>query len=67
MVKKLLVNAGDMDSIPASERSPEKRKTTHSSISAWQDPWTEEPGRATVHWVTKVLDTTQQLNDSSNE
>ena len=38
-----------------------------SSISAWQDPWTEEPGGATVHWVAKALDTTQQLNDSNNE
>ena len=23
----------------------EKRMTTHSSILAWRDPWTEEPGR----------------------
>ena len=26
---------------------------THSSILAWKIPWTEEPGGATVHGVTK--------------
>ena len=32
-----------------------------------EDPWTEEPGGAIVHWVAKALDTTQQLNDGNNE
>ena len=28
---------------------------THSSILAWEVPWTEEPGwRATVHGIAKV-------------
>ena len=27
--------------------------TTHSSILAWRIPWTEEPGGAIVHGVTK--------------
>ena len=26
---------------------------THSSILAWRTPWTEVPGRATVHGVAK--------------
>ena len=26
---------------------------THSSILAWETPWTEEPGWATVHGVPK--------------
>ena len=26
---------------------------THSSILVWRIPWTEEPGRATVHGVAK--------------
>ena len=30
----------------------EKGVATHSSILAWRIPWTEEPGRATVHGVT---------------
>ena len=31
----------------------EKEMATHSSILAWEIPWTEKPGRATVHGVTK--------------
>ena len=31
----------------------EKEMATHSSILAWRIPWTEEPGWATVHRVTK--------------
>ena len=33
--------------------SLEEKMATHSSILAWAIPWTEEPGRATVHGVTK--------------
>ena len=35
----------------------EKEMATHSSVLAWEIPWTEEPGRV-VHGVTKELDTT---------
>jgi len=31
----------------------EKEMATHSSIVAQRIPWTEEPGSATVHGVTK--------------
>ena len=31
----------------------EKEMATHSSILAWKIPWVGEPGRATVHGVTK--------------
>ena len=31
----------------------EKRMSTHSSIPAWRIPWTEEPGRVTIHGVVK--------------
>ena len=31
----------------------EKKMATHSSILAWEIPWTEEPGWAIVHEVTK--------------
>ena len=48
--------------IPESGRSPEKEMATHSSILAWEIPWTEEPGGLQfmgsqrvrydwVHWV----------------
>ena len=40
-------------------------EATHSSILDWKIPWTEEPGRATVHgiteeWVRHDLVTKQQ-------
>ena len=44
----------------------EEEMATHSSILAQKIPWTEEPGEATVHGVTKELDMTKQLNNNSN-
>ena len=32
----------------------EKEMPTHSSILAWRIPWTEKPGRATVHGVARI-------------
>jgi len=43
-VKESVYNAGDVGLIPRWERSPEKGMATHSSILAWEIPWTEEPG-----------------------
>ena len=45
MVKNLPANAGDMGSIPVLGRFPEEEMATHSSILAWEIPWTEEPDR----------------------
>ena len=36
-----------------------KEIATHSSILAWEIPWTEEPGGATVHVVIRELDMIQ--------
>ena len=47
------------------EDHPEKGMTTHSSIRAWEIPWTEEPGGATAQGVTKESDTTQWLNNNN--
>ena len=44
VVKNPPANAGDTGSIPGSERSLEEEMATHSSILAWEIPWTEEPG-----------------------
>ena len=44
MVKKLPTNAGDTGLIPYGEIPLEKAMATHSSILAWEIPWTEEPG-----------------------
>ena len=47
-------SAEDPGLIPGSGRSP--GEATHSSILAWELPWTEELGRLhTVHGVTKEL------------
>ena len=35
------------------EDTLEKEMATHSSTLAWKIPWTEEPGRPTVHRVEK--------------
>ena len=35
----------------------EMEMATHCSILAWEIPWTEEPGRLTVHGVAKESDT----------
>ena len=40
----LPTNAGDPASIPGLERALEKEVAAHSSILAWEIPWTEEPG-----------------------
>ena len=40
----------DMDSIPGSGRSSGEGMATHSSVLAWELPWTEEP--AGVRGVT---------------
>ena len=37
----------------------EKEMTTHSSILAWEIPWTEEPGELHSPWYRKELDTTE--------
>ena len=47
VVKNPPANAGDMGLIPGSGRSPgeaNEEMATHSSIHAWENPWTEEPG-----------------------
>ena len=36
----------------------EKEMATHSSILAWEIPWTEEPGRLESMGSAKELDTT---------
>ena len=54
-MKNLPANAGDLGSISRLGRS-------HSSILAWEIPWTEESGGLQV---TKESDMTQQLNSNN--
>ena len=57
MVKNLPANAGDVEMQIRSlgwEDPLEESMATHSSIPAWEIPWTEEPGRLhTVHGVAR--------------
>ena len=67
VVKNPLANAGDirdMGSILGQENPLEESVATHSSILAWRIPWTGA-WQATIHEVTKKLDTTKQRNSSS--
>ena len=43
-VKNLSVSAEDASSILGSGRYLEKEMAAHSSILAWEIPWTEQPG-----------------------
>ena len=36
-----------------------KEMTTHSSILAWEIPWTEKPGRLASPWGSKGSDMTE--------
>ena len=51
--KESVCNMRDPDSIPDWEDPLEKGMATHSSILAWEMPWTEEPGRLQSMGVTK--------------
>ena len=42
--KESTFSSGDLGLIPGSGRSPREGIATHSSILAWEIPWTEEPG-----------------------
>ena len=45
MVKNPPANARDTGSIPGLGRPLEGEMASHSSILAWEIPWTEEPSR----------------------
>ena len=61
MVKNLPA-MGDAVSTSGPGRSLGEENGTHSSIFAWEIPWTEEPGRLhTVHGAAKELDTNSWL------
>ena len=64
VVKNQPANTGDVGngntgSIPGVGKILEKGMATHSNILVWRIPWTEEPGWAIVHGVTKESDTTK--------
>ena len=58
VIKNLPASAKDAGSIPGLEDPLEQEMATHSSIVAWELPWTEEPAGATVHSGRKESDMT---------
>ena len=60
VIKNLPANAGDVRSIPGLGRSLEEEIATHSSILAWEFPWTEKPGE---WWSMGQLEIQTQLWD----
>ena len=52
--KESACNAGDLGSTPGLGRSPGEKMAAHSSILAWEIPWTEKPVQATVNGVSRV-------------
>ena len=54
MIKNLLAMQETWVQFLGQEDPLEKEMATHSSILAWEIPWTEEPGWATVHGVASV-------------
>ena len=51
--KESACNAGDLGSVPGSVRSLGEGNDYPLQYSCLENPWTEEPGGATVHGVTK--------------
>ena len=63
VVKNLPANAGDtrdVGSIPGQEDPLEKGVTAHSSVLAWEIPWTKEPGGLRSLGFRQGLETKQQ-------
>ena len=44
VVRNLPAGSGDVGSIPSREDPLEKAVAAHSSVLAWRNLWTEEPG-----------------------
>ena len=66
VVKNPPASAGDIrneDLIPESGSPLEQEMATHSSILAWEIPWTEEPGGLWSMVVSKESDTAERLNE----
>ena len=59
--KETACNAEDLGLIPGSGRFPGEGMAARSNILAWKIPQTEEPGRATVHGITKELNMIERL------
>ena len=64
MVRNPSANAGHAGSIPESGRSPGGGNGNRLQYSCAENPMDRGAWRATVHGVTKELDTTEQLSNN---
>ena len=64
VVKNPLANAGDVDLIPESGRSPGEGNGNPLQHSCLENPMDRGVWWAAVHGVTKESDITEQLNDN---
>ena len=65
--KESACNLGDLGSIPGLGRSPGGGHSNPLQCSCLENPMDRRAWRATVHAVTKELDTTEQLSLHFNE
>ena len=65
MVKNQPVNAGDVNSVPGSGRSPGERNGNPLQYSCLDNPMARGAWQATVHGVAES-DMTEQLSTSQN-
>ena len=73
MVKNLPANAGDVGSILGQEDLLGKKTATHSSILAWEIPWTKGPGelqslgsQKTQTWLRDKTTTQNYMDTNRN-
>ena len=73
VVKNLPANAGDVGSILGQEDLLGKKTATHSSILAWEIPWTKGPGelqslgsQKTQTWLRDKTTTQNYMDTNRN-
>ena len=66
-VKNPPANAGELNSIPGSGRSPGGRNENPLQYSCLGNPMDRGTWQATVHGVEKVLKSSQPLNNKRND
>ena len=65
--KEPACQAVDTGLIPESGRSPGNRNGNHSSILAWEIPWTEKPGRLHSMGSQRVRHDLETKQQNSNK
>ena len=67
MVKNLPATTGDKNQSLSQEDPLEEGMETHSSILAWEIPWTEEPGGLQSMGSQKSRDTSETIQPARTQ